>query len=70
MSQEEITIEDASGATISNRMIVDGLHVPMFFGRDLDTAASIVRNIPNTKIRDDDVMLCTFPKAGTIKSQN
>lgn len=67
MADESFTVEDAGGSIIHEQLIVDGLRITTF-KKPANVAAAIIRNIPNFKMRDDDVMLCTFPKSGMISS--
>lgn len=65
MADKLLTIVDASGCSISGQYMVDGLQMPPFI-KPPDEAAAIVRNVQNMKVRDDDVMLVSYPKSGRV----
>lgn len=64
MATKTFAVVDASGCSMCEQYMVDDLQMPTFM-KPPDEAAAIVRNVPNIKVRDDDVMLATFPKSGT-----
>ncbi|XP_045199301.1 sulfotransferase 1B1-like isoform X2 [Mercenaria mercenaria] len=64
MTDEAFSVVDASGCKLCEQLMVDGLQMPTF-GKPPGIAAAIIRNIPDIKVCEDDVMLCTFPKSGT-----
>lgn len=64
MVDKSFTVEDAGGSVLHKQLMVDGLQLATFY-KPANVAAAVIRNIPNFKIRDDDVMLCSFPKSGT-----
>ena len=69
MADKTFTVVDASDCGISGQYIVDGIRMHTFM-KSPEEAAAIVRNVPNIEIRDDDVMLVTYPKSGRIVTSN
>lgn len=64
-----VELKDAGGESFQSLMDLDGV-IMCTFMRPPDVAAAIIQNIVNLEIRDDDVMLCTPAKSGTIYISN
>lgn len=58
-----VQIADVGGATM-NMVDVGGFLQPVFM-KTPEEIKKIFENVPKFKFRDDDLMLCTFPKTGT-----
>jgi len=61
----EVTIQDDGGDTL-HAIDVGGFIHPSF-SKDPAHVKRIFESVPNFKCREDDVMLCTFPKTGKTK---
>ena len=61
----EILVKDDGGDTV--RMVDMGGYIsPKFPEKDVLTLKKIFDDMPTFSMRDDDIMLCSFPKTGWI----
>lgn len=59
----EIFVEDDGGSTVKT-YDVGGYRVPKF-GKRIAEIKDIFDNVPNIAVRDDDYVLCSYPKTGS-----
>lgn len=60
----EIFVEGDGGNTVKT-YDVGGYRVPKF-GKGITEIKDIFDNVPNIPVRDDDYVLCSYPKTGRI----
>lgn len=58
----EAFIKDDGGESMKVR-VIDGYSLPCF---PVPNAEDEFLSMPNWEVRDDDVMVCAFPKSGSI----
>ena len=62
---ERIEVRDASGNELKEYMVTNGMPISTF-GKPPEETASIIENIANLPIRDDDLVLWSAPKSGNF----
>lgn len=63
----DVRIQDDGGDGM-NVVDVNGFIVPRFTP-NAEKVKQVMDSLPNYEFRDDDIMLCTFPKAGRLISK-
>ena len=60
-----IFVPDDGGDTIAMTDVGD-YKTPPFPAKDASTIKKLFDDMPNVKMREDDIMLCSFPKTGIL----
>lgn len=59
----ELVLTDDGGDPCYSRCFIDGVRHPTF-GKSPTEIKDIFYNIPNFPVREDDYVICAFPKSG------
>ena len=66
MSFKVLELKDAGGCKINGTIEVDGRILGMF-REPPEAFVELIRGVPNIPVRNDDVMLLTYSKAGKFR---